>query len=434
MKEEKPPQENPTVLQNEVHLQSEVHDLGGQPKEENRSKEKLLHSADLRQQSSVRFSSPYSSEPSNHDTALKSYVSSSLNTGLTPSSVAQKSSRSSSTNFYRTDNTSSDSPSVPVLQKPHFAVLTPQPSMLGDGEDYFHSLFLDSKRRLMHSGLPDRNKTLSPDEANISKSSALGDIKIAEVSGNGLFVKIINSSPDKELAIGDHILQQNMNGHTVSYYKFHPNIRMPANAAVTVWAASSEVKHQPPSDFLWKEQDKFITSPNCTTILCKPNGEAIAWYTPIHWKQAWEGFDTDKKYSRSPLAISSPKVQMNRETLSTVMKAKQTTTILEEQVRVFLKREKEIPPSLFPNRSPWGLSSNCPVHPNYSLFTTLTIGNDGSTLCRQSRLQSARGDPIPAPYSLSAGTRRNKAMNTSHLNRKSSRKSAPSSGEEEIQI
>ncbi|XP_043825290.1 lamin tail domain-containing protein 1 [Dromiciops gliroides] len=450
MKDEKTPQENPIVLRSKGHLQNEVHDLGGQPKKEYGSEEKLSHNANLRQHSSVHFSTEYSSEPSNSDMSPKSYVSSSLNTGLTTSSVAQKSSRSSLANFCRTDNMSSGSPSAPVLQKPHFAVLPPQPNMLGEGEDYFHSLFFDSKRRLAHSEFPDRNKTLSQDEANISKSReacnenecsfsrkevgtygvcALGDIKIVEVSGSGLFVKIINSSPDKELAIGDHILQQNVNGHAVSLYRFHPNIRMPANATVTVWAAASKVKHQPPSDFLWKEQDKFRTSPNCTTILCKPNGEAIAWYTPIHWKQAWEGFDTDKKYARSPLAISSPKVQMNRETPSTVTKAKrdqQTTTILEEQVRVFLKREKEIPPSLFPNCSPWGLSQSCPIHPNYSLFRPLTMNNDGSTLCRQSRTQSARPDPIPAPYSLTAGTRRNK--NTGHLNHKSGRRSAPSSG------
>ncbi|XP_027694379.1 lamin tail domain-containing protein 1 [Vombatus ursinus] len=430
MKEEKTPQENLTVLQSEVCLQSKVYDLQGQPKEENGNEEKHLHSADWRQQSLIHFYSPYSSEPSNHSITLKKYVSSSLTTGLTSSSVVPKSSRSSSTNFNRTDNTSGSSPSISVLQKPHFAVLTPQPAILGDGEDYFHSLFFDSKRRLTLPEFPDRNKTLSPNEANISKSSALGDIKIVEVSGSGLFVKMINSSPDKELAIGDHILQQNVNGHAVSLYKFHPNIRMPANAAITVWAASSEVKHNPPSDFLWKEQDKFRTSLNCTTILCKPNGEAIAWYTPIHWQQTWEGFDTDKKYTRSPLAISSPKVQLNR-TPSTVIKIKQdqqTTTILEEQVHVFLKREKEIPPTLFPNRSPWGLSYNCPVHPNYSLFRPITVGNDGSTLCGQSRLQSGRTDPIPAPYSLSVGTRRNKTTNTSHLNHKSSRKSAPSPG------
>ncbi|OWK04065.1 hypothetical protein Celaphus_00014059, partial [Cervus elaphus hippelaphus] len=43
-----------------------------------------------------------------------------------------------------------------------------------------------------------------------------------------------------------------------------------------VWTAASEVKHQSPSDFLWKEQDRFNTAPNCTTILCKPNDIKIA--------------------------------------------------------------------------------------------------------------------------------------------------------------
>jgi hypothetical protein len=40
-----------------------------------------------------------------------------------------------------------------------------------------------------------------------------------------------------------------------------------------VWAAASEGKHQPPSDFVWKEQVKFQSTPDCTTILCKPSGE-----------------------------------------------------------------------------------------------------------------------------------------------------------------
>lgn len=44
-----------------------------------------------------------------------------------------------------------------------------------------------------------------------------------------------------------------------------------------VWAAASEAKHQPPSNFLWKEQNRFRTSPDCTTILCKPNGEVSVW-------------------------------------------------------------------------------------------------------------------------------------------------------------
>ena len=47
-------------------------------------------------------------------------------------------------------------------------------------------------------------------------------------------MKLINSSLDKELEIGNHILQQNVDGQTVSLYQFLPNIIMQANSTVTV--------------------------------------------------------------------------------------------------------------------------------------------------------------------------------------------------------
>ena len=50
----------------------------------------------------------------------------------------------------------------------------------------------------------------------------------------GLFVKLINSSPDKELEIGNHTLQQNVGGQTISLYRFLPGIIMQANSTVTV--------------------------------------------------------------------------------------------------------------------------------------------------------------------------------------------------------
>ena len=40
-----------------------------------------------------------------------------------------------------------------------------------------------------------------------------------------------------------------------------------------VWSASSHAKHNPPSDFFWTEQAKWGTGPECTTILCRPNGQ-----------------------------------------------------------------------------------------------------------------------------------------------------------------
>ena len=40
-----------------------------------------------------------------------------------------------------------------------------------------------------------------------------------------------------------------------------------------VWSASSLAQHNPPTDFLWREQNKWGTGPECTSILCKPNGQ-----------------------------------------------------------------------------------------------------------------------------------------------------------------
>uniref|UniRef100_A0A8B9WBC3 Lamin tail domain containing 1 n=1 Tax=Bos mutus grunniens TaxID=30521 RepID=A0A8B9WBC3_BOSMU len=184
-------------------------------------------------------------------------------------------------------------------------------TVIGEGEDYFLSLFGD-KRKVVQSFHEKSWKHFSMilEEVGQSRSSAVGDIKIAEVNVKGLFVKLINSSPDKELEIGNHTLQQNVGGQTISLYRFLPGIIMQANSTVTVWTAASEVKHQSPSDFLWKEQNRFQTGPNCTTILCKPNGEAVAWYTPIHWKQAWEKLETDIEFDRCSIISATPQRHM----------------------------------------------------------------------------------------------------------------------------
>ncbi|XP_075409435.1 lamin tail domain-containing protein 1 [Tenrec ecaudatus] len=206
------------------------------------------------------------------------------------------------------------------------------------------------------------------------KSCALGHMKITDVHNGGLFVRLMNSSQDKELEIGNHYLQQNLNDHKVASYQFPPNLIMPAKCTVTVWAAASEAKHGPPSDFLWKKQNKFITSPNCTTILCKPNGEAIAWYTPIHWKQAWEKLETDIEFNRG--SIASQRSTIHRPTsISTIPKGKhdhpeRVTSSCQVEYIPVLQREKEIPPTLFPTRSPWCHSPNNPGHP-YNPLTKL---------------------------------------------------------------
>ncbi|MBZ3884627.1 Lamin tail domain-containing protein 1 [Sciurus carolinensis] len=278
--------------------------------------------------------------------------------------------------------------------------------VIGEGEDYFLSLFGDSSKFLASSNrTKDTYRRFSTilEEVGSSMSSSLGDIEIAEVNVKGLFVRLLNSSLDKELEIGDHILQQNVKGQAVSLYRFLPNIVMQASSTVTVWAAASEAKHHPPSDFLWKEQNKFRTNPDCTTILCKPNGEAIAWYTPIHWKQAWEKLETDIEFDRRSIVTPTFRKHIFRWTTSTATITKEnqdqpkedTSTCLVEQAPLSIRREKEIPPSLFPNRSPWGHSPCVPAHPYCPLIEPYNTCTTGNNLGRQPRSQSTRPDPAP---------------------------------------
>ncbi|KAL7975853.1 hypothetical protein Chor_008351, partial [Crotalus horridus] len=88
-------------------------------------------------------------------------------------------------------------------------------------------------------------RSLIPAEYYSSSSSSVGNLKITEVHFSGHYVKIINSSSDKEESIGDYTLQQNINGHPAAIFKFPPNIRMKPKSCVT----------------------------------------AVAWYTPINWKK-----------------------------------------------------------------------------------------------------------------------------------------------------
>jgi len=43
-----------------------------------------------------------------------------------------------------------------------------------------------------------------------------------------------------------------------------------------VWAADATVLHKSPSDFLWKELERFRTSLTCATILYEPSGQVSA--------------------------------------------------------------------------------------------------------------------------------------------------------------
>ncbi|XP_006140352.1 lamin tail domain-containing protein 1 [Tupaia chinensis] len=295
----------------------------------------------------------------------------------------------------------------------------PEIPMIGEGEDYFLSLFGDAKKLIPHSDYIEKTyKHFSTilEEVGQSTSSSLGDIRIAEVKD--MFIKLINSSMDKELEIGDHVLQQNVNGQTISSYRFLPNIIMQASSTVTVWAAESEAKHHPPTDFLWKEQNRFRTTPDCTMILCKPNGEAIAWYTPIHWKQAWEKLETDIEFERCSVVSPTFRRHVFHWTASTTtltkekqpQPKKETSKGQVEEARAFLERKREIPPTLLPNCSPWCHSPSYPAHPYCPLIEPHTVCAAGSSLGRLPRSQSARLSSAPGTKKKKTKLQSNKML------------------------
>ncbi|XP_063094480.1 lamin tail domain-containing protein 1 [Cavia porcellus] len=388
-------------------LQGEIHKQNSKT-ETQEQKEDKLRASPTRHRSSVHFfSKKIDSQPMtlpmsqsvSSGMSLSYYLSSKVTLSTGPPLTSKSTVMSSS----QTDNMLGNSSML--LSKNQ--IFDPESSVAGDGEDYFLSLFGDPKKLIARSTYAkDPNKHFSAilEEVGKSISSALADIKIAEVDVKGLFVKLTNSSPDKEVEIGNCSLQQNVKGQALSLYRFPPNVVMQADSTVTVWAGASNGKHQPPSDFLWKEQNMFRTSPNCTTILCRPNGEAVAWYTPIHWKQVWEKLGTDIEFHRRSVVMPTFRKHMVLWTTSASTisegkqdQAKEDTSKCDLKQAQILRREKEAPPTLLPNRSPWCSSPCTPGHPYCSLINHDGCTTPGSSSQPQHGAQSPRADQPQLP-------------------------------------
>ncbi|XP_010127841.1 PREDICTED: lamin tail domain-containing protein 1-like, partial [Chlamydotis macqueenii] len=228
-------------------------------------------------------------------------------------------------------------------------------------------------------------------ESEIKSSSAIGNLKIAEVDPGGRFVKILNCAPEKEENIGDYLLKQDIQGQPVAVFQFPPETRMGPNSTVTVWAADVTVLHKPPSDFLWKDLERFRTSLDCTTILCEPSGQAVAWYTPLYWNTRQRCVAKEESEKFENVVITTSSTTKTKEGWEN----EEEFAIIDMEWKMADPWEKKASASLFPNQSPWCQSPNSPTHPHVSLVRPLTMGNDGSSLCRQSRCQSSRPDPVP---------------------------------------
>ncbi|XP_068133688.1 lamin tail domain-containing protein 1 isoform X2 [Hyperolius riggenbachi] len=242
------------------------------------------------------------------------------------------------------------------------------------------------------------SQTSSENDMKTALTSAIGDLEISEVGPSGNYVRIFNRSLDKEGDLGRCLLQQNILGHPVSVYRFPPKTRVMGRCTVTVWASSAGKTQNPPTDFLWKEQNTFVTEPRCTTILCSPNGQALAWFTPVRGKM--------RKSLEKPVSVTEIKAVSPVQSLEPEKQEEEPITegrIPSPQfppahhrpatVSALLKREKIPPVVLPPTSSPWTHSPASPTHPDFMPSRLMPLGSEGNSSCRQTRSQTARTEP-----------------------------------------
>nr|XP_009939299.1 PREDICTED: lamin tail domain-containing protein 1 [Opisthocomus hoazin] len=170
----------------------------------------------------------------------------------------------------------------------------------GQCQNHFSPLFTYSRKVAQSFGCMEshgRTRSACKDYRKFA-SSAIGNLKIAEVDPGGRFVKIMNCAPEKEESVGDYLLKQDIQSQPVAVFRFPPETRMGPNSTVTVWAADATVLHKSPSDFLWKELERFRTSLTCATILYEPSGQAVAWYTFLYWnrRQGWVAKEESEEF------------------------------------------------------------------------------------------------------------------------------------------
>ncbi|XP_068511946.1 lamin tail domain-containing protein 1 isoform X1 [Anas acuta] len=400
-KAQKEAQEEPVFLESEIELPRNV------PGEENRTETTAFQlSSDVLVTSSITPCSTVDVSTYSSDMSFVDWSHSASVTGTIESSSSAQSHGLAHTLQSRTIAQLRDGTEIPDWEPAPPRNLSLPLTVSRQHQNYFSPLLIDSGKiaqSLRCIKTYGRTCSAYEDYYQNSASSAIGNVKISEVDPDGHFIKILNSSPEKEENIGNYVLKQDIQGQPVAEFCFPPETRMEANSTVTVWAADAKVLHRPPSDFLWNGLETSGTSLNCTTILCDPNGQAVSWYSPLYWngKQGWLAKEESEDFENIVVPTFSTAKQKEE------WEEKQAFTLTDrkwkkadsEQTRKkgqsFIKREKKTFACLFPNQSAWCQSPDSPTHPHFSLVRPLTLGNDGSSLCRQSRCQSSRPDPVP---------------------------------------
>lgn len=98
-------------------------------------------------------------------------------------------------------------------------------------------------------------------------------MKIHEVNKNGYYIRLLNVSSTLEEDVSNYSIQQMVSSMPVAVYRLPNPTKLAPGTTLTVWSRTDEVEQEPPHTFVWHEQRRWGTGPECTTILAKPNGQ-----------------------------------------------------------------------------------------------------------------------------------------------------------------
>lgn len=169
-------------------------------------------------------------------------------------------------------------PNMPVLNQ-QMSYATKQD--IQPGKDYTADLFNNfEKATFLNDNKQDEIiksnlNSLPQQQTAIIEASFTGNVKIHEVNKNGFYVRILNVSNTIDEDLSNFTIQQMVSGMPVAVFRFPKSVKLTPGNTITVWAKTDEVSQQPPQTFVWNEQDKWGTGPECTTILAKPNGQVF---------------------------------------------------------------------------------------------------------------------------------------------------------------
>uniref|UniRef100_H3CFU2 Lamin A n=1 Tax=Tetraodon nigroviridis TaxID=99883 RepID=H3CFU2_TETNG len=106
-------------------------------------------------------------------------------------------------------------------------------------------------------------------------ASASGPITVDEIDLDGKFVRLRNKDVENQSLGNWQVKRQVGNGSTITY-KFPHKFALKAGGTVTVWAASANATHNPPTDLVWKNQNSWGTGDLLQTTLISATGEEMA--------------------------------------------------------------------------------------------------------------------------------------------------------------